>query len=734
MTYPLGHVDKEALKAGMGPLELATYRRLWRVSVRFLESAIERASATTRSNSSPRTYGGGFAALRHRAVDLPESDQEETEERPPRSQRDAPADAGRVATDLLMSRMFDERPDLLTQIRNGAPTVLIDVADPRTLDRVWHAWRDVLFDDGQNIDIAREGFKRNADTDVLHMTIRETPKGATIVENEKAALHGLSLALPFFGVSPHARSHLPDCLLKAATTHIEFPRFDAATIVRTIRIVTGKRCSEAVDAALVAGLTVADIIVAIRFDRTPKQCIDELRRIADLKKAKAGSRNLALSDLHGLGEVRTWARDTIADIRAWKQGLPWSAVSSGVALEGPSGCGKTTFASVFCAEAGLYMVPDANLAAWQRSGEGHLGHLLRAMAKSFEEARANAPACVFIDECDSIGRRDAMTHSHRDYSIQVVNALLAEIDGIRGREGIVIIGCSNDLSRCEPALLRPGRLDKIIRIGFPDVGELEKMFRVRLGNDLSDEDLKPLAEIAVGMVGADVERIVKDARRIARGETRPVTMRDLLRSVGSGEELDLGTRRRAAAHEAAHIVVDVLHFGPDGVYGVVTNMSNRAGSVVRNPPPPLEGTYAEYQRRLQILLAGRVGEHLLCGSISNGAGGVRGCDLDKATALAASMVASLGVAGGTPLLFRGSSEEARDLLSFREVRIAANAELQKADRAVRDLLAPRRKALEAVATTLFERGRIDGAAVGAILASSSSAVIPSDAPAATILP
>jgi hypothetical protein len=74
-------------------------------------------------------------------------------------------------------------------------------------------------------------------------------------------------------VSPHARSHLPDCLLKAATVHIEFPRFDVSTVVRTIRIVTGRQCGETVDDALVAGLTAADIIVAIRFDRTPKQCV-----------------------------------------------------------------------------------------------------------------------------------------------------------------------------------------------------------------------------------------------------------------------------------------------------------------------------------------------------------------------------------------------------------------------------------------------------------------------------
>jgi cell division protease FtsH len=266
--------------------------------------------------------------------------------------------------------------------------------------------------------------------------------------------------------------------------------------------------------------------------------------------------------------------------------------------------------------------------------------------------------------------------------------------------------------------LRAGRLEKIIRIGFPDVAELERMFRVRLRDDLSDDDLKPLAELAIGMVGADVERVVKDARRVARGRNRLLSMRDLLGAVGDGEELDDRMRRRVAVHEAAHIVAEVLLFGPDRVHAVLTSMRDRAGAVVRHPAPELEGTYEDYHRRLQVLLAGRVGEHILCGSMSHGAGGRRGSDLDKATSLAASMVGSLGLAGRTPLLFLGGTDETEALLSFREVRTAANAELSKADRAVRSLLARHPPALESVASTLYKRGRIDGTEVAAILASS----------------
>jgi len=717
-------------KAEMGPLELATYRRLLRLSARFRE----RGDSPEPTQRTAWKAGKGFAALRkHADVEIHFDFKEDVDAGPHRRKRDAPVDAGRVAVELQLSRYFDQRPELVAAIGEKAPTILIDVGDPRTLDRVSHAWREVLFGGRRVVDLLQEGLRKRDDMDVLGMTVRERPNAASLDTRERAALHALSLGLPIFCVSPLASAYVPTCLADAALARIEFPQFDAATIARTIRIVTGRRCGQIPD-EVIAGTTVAGLIVAIRFDRTPVQCIEELRRLATAKKAKAGARDLALSDLHGIGEARSWAESSIAEIRDWKAGrIPWSAASSAIALEGPPGCGKTTFAAVYCAEAGLHCVEDANLAAWQSSGDGHLGHLLRAMRKSFEEARANAPSCVFIDEIDSFASRGSLSHSYRDYSVQVVNALLAEIDGIKGREGVVVIGASNDLSRCDPALLRAGRLEKVVRIGIPDIEELERMFRVRLREDLGGEDLRPVAELAAGLVGADVERVVKDARRVSRREGRAMSLRDLVRAVSDGGELDHATRRRAAAHEASHIVADVLLFGPDGVYAVLAAMRNQAGAVVRHSLPEFEGTYVDFHRRLQVVLAGRAGEDMLCGSVSHGAGGRRGgSDLEKGSAIAASMVGSLGLAGRTPLLFLGGSDETKDLLSFAEVRAAANDELVKADCAVRSLLAQHRATLEAVAETLLERGRIDGATVAALVSTRTD--VSSDPQARTMHP
>ncbi|WP_404549468.1 AAA family ATPase [Bradyrhizobium diazoefficiens] len=326
--------------------------------------------------------------------------------------------------------------------------------------------------------------------------------------------------------------------------------------------------------------------------------------------------------------------------------MSWSsAISSGIALNGPAGCGKTTFAAVFCREAGLHMM-SASLAKWQGSGEGNLGHLLRSVRQDFEDARANVPSCVFIDEIDSIADRASISHAWRDYVVEVVNAVLAEIDGIKGREGVLVIGATNAISRCEPALLRSGRLEKIVNIGLPDSAELERMFRVRLRGDLQQEDLTAIVELAIGMVGADVERVVKDARRAARNDGgRPLALRDLRGALVTNDDRPLELRWRNCVHEAGHLVADVIHFGPDNVFANTARVGSRGGRLVRTTAPACAGTLEVYRRRLQVILAGRAAEELLLGAGSHGAGGARESDLDHATSLAAAMVGSLGVIG-----------------------------------------------------------------------------------------
>jgi cell division protease FtsH len=708
----------------MGSLAFATYRRLWRDAASFRHNLAATAAARKRkvAKSEAGTSAASGANAPRTEVNVPAlRDFTETARSTKDSNRDDrgrspalfPTSPARAAAALLFARIFDERAELLHSMRTAAPTILIDIADPQMLHQVEAAWQEVLFDDPRPLtDIATDSARYRTELDAAYLVVKEAPKTAHKDKHEKLALRALSLALPVIAISPMARTHLPDALNKAATARIDFPRLDTTVIARVIRIVTGKICREAIDDATVARTSLSDLVVAVRFDRTPAECLAELRRLATAKDSKRKARDLTLSDLHGLGEARAWAEAAISDIKAWKEGrIPWSEVPSGIALSGPPGCGKTTFAAVFCREAGLHMV-SATLAKWQSSGEGHLGHLLRAMRQDFEEARANAPSCVFIDEIDSFPDRAGITHAYRDYVVEVVNALLAEIDGIKGREGVMVVGASNDIGRCDPALLRAGRLEKMVSIGLPDLAELERMFRVRLRDDLEHEDLSSIVELAMGMVGAEVERVVKDARRTARQDGgRAIALRDLRNALAPEDVRPIEQRWRTCVHEAAHVVIDVIHFGPEGVFATTARVGSRGGMSVRTGADWLVGTPDAYRRHLQVILAGRSGEELLLASVSDGAAS----DLVQATSLASAMAGSFGLIGSKHLTYFGPSRDTAALLAFAEVRKEVARELTDASAAVRRLLETNRAALETVAQQLLDRGRVSGEEVAEAL-------------------
>jgi cell division protease FtsH len=180
----------------------------------------------------------------------------------------------------------------------------------------------------------------------------------------------------------------------------------------------------------------------------------------------------------------------------------------------------------------------------------------------------------------------------------VVNALLEQVDGISsGREGIILIGASNDLGRCDPALLRAGRFNHIVKVSLPHPGELEKMLRVRLGSDLRDEDLRAVSELAIGMTGADIEKVVNDAKRVARQANRNLTISDLRQALVEEDNRPAELQFRSCVHEASHIIVDVIHNGPEDIFATAAVVGGHAGASVRTKLAPRAGTCDDYPIR-----------------------------------------------------------------------------------------------------------------------------------------
>lgn len=627
---------------------------------------------------------------------------------------DCPA-ADRVAIGLAFARHLDGRPELRHGFQQGAPVVAVEVPDRGYAKALSEIWPYVVFGPEGNVE-ARARFAQT-----FEMSSFAERQAAEILESIQQANPVLVVA--------DSQDKLPAILDAAATARINLCEISPEIVDLTVRAVTGRKwrvkASEAQAAASSSLLS-----VSVRFDRTASESLERLSRPISLRESaefetSAGVSSLTLDDLHGLKEATEWAKSSLDELAAWRADrAPFDRMLHSAVLVGPSGCGKTVFAVAYANASKLPVFINASFSKWQSSGEAHLGHCLRAMRRDFAAAKV-AGGVIFIDELDSFTPREGTdsygSRSHHDtYNRQVVNALLEEVDSAAGRDGVVLLGACNELA-VDKALLRPGRFTRVIRIGLPDASELLAMFRMRLGNDLELENLEPVIRAASGMTGADVELAVGDARRQARRQGRDLRIGDLVRTIaGEPSSIDPQVLKRIAFHEAGHILLEVVFDGPDNLIAV---LSHNGGRVTRNPRRETAGTYDDYSRALQVLLAGRCAEVMEFSSASHGSGGAPTSDIAVATKLAAGMVGSFGLAGPSKLLFHARGGETAGVLASDKLRRAALHELEKAEAVATSELKKRRPALEKVAEVLLREGTIDGQQVQRILETEVAALL-----------
>ena len=350
-----------------------------------------------------------------------------------------------------------------------------------------------------------------------------------------------------------------------------------------------------------------------------------------------------LSEMTGFGEAGAWGVQAAADIRAYAEGrLAWSEVDRGVLVSGPPGSGKTTFARALALECG----PSVDFAVttytdWSAAGGSVGDSMSKGLTKLFEAWRARAakkPLILFIDEIDTMGRRGGNDHNESWYTA-IINSWLAFLDGAVPRNGIVVVAATNYPERVDPALLRPGRLDRQVELPMPGIDALAGIIRHHLGPEavIDDADLARAAKMCRGMSPADVEQTCREARRSARlthgrragpGDLCAVlSARRLaaLQKPGAAEH-----DRRVAIHEAAHAVA-ALEVG--GLAYV--DLDQQHTMTVHRTLDTRGGIEA----RLTMLLAGMAAERVLLGSHTCG----NAVDLLQATQLAASAHASWGM-------------------------------------------------------------------------------------------
>ena len=462
-------------------------------------------------------------------------------------------------------------------------------------------------------------------------------------------------------------------------------------------------------------------------------CADFIRRLGMVVERQAAvsprtvTRTAAtLDDLPGLGEVGQWGRRIAADLMACSRGqLAWSEMERGMVLEGPPGTGKSSLARALAGSAGVPLI-TASLAQWQGHREGHLGHLLSAMHATFAQARKAAPCIVLVDEIDSFPTRSAVAHSYRDYVVEVVNAFLEQLDGAVERQGVFVIGTCNDASRLDPALLRSGRLERVMRLERPSVGGMEDILRVHLHDALRDEDLRQLAATAVARhaVGADAECWCRGARRRARVAGRPMVLSDLAEEVGPSPPLwPAEALRRTAVHEAGH-ALSFVRLGAGVLQRVMVDHTTGAGSVTTADGQELFrgmsfATLEVILTRLGAALAGRAAEEIILGAPSGGAGGSCHSDLARATRAACQVIASSGLDDhpDAPVFMGAADDQKRldQLLLLPDFRQRVAGIVRQAYSDALSLMRDHRAAVERIADALVERGTLSGPEVETLL-------------------
>ena len=324
-------------------------------------------------------------------------------------------------------------------------------------------------------------------------------------------------------------------------------------------------------------------------------------------------------------------------------------IPKGVLLVGPPGTGKTLLAKAVAGEAGVQFLSISG----SDFVELYVGVGASRVRDLFAEAKKVAPAVVFIDEIDAVGRqRGAGLGGGHDEREQTLNQLLVEMDGFAANEGVVVLAATNRRDILDPALLRPGRFDRQVYVGYPDIKGREEILDIYVRNKplAEDVDLRKVARATHGFTGADLENLVNEAAlNAAREDRKFINEQDLEGSVIkviAGPEkrsrvVPEKERRLTAYHEAGHAVVIFALKTQDPVHQITIIPRGQAGGMTINLPQEDTSFYAKttLTERIAVFLGGRVAEKLFLGDISTGAGN----DIQRATALARQMVTVYGM-------------------------------------------------------------------------------------------
>lgn len=433
-----------------------------------------------------------------------------------------------------------------------------------------------------------------------------------------------------------------------------------------------------------------------------------------------GAKRTTFEDVAGIDEVEGELNDVVDFLKNPQEYRKMGArMPGGVLLAGPPGTGKTLLARAVAGEAG---VPFFSASASEFI-EMIVGVGASRVRELFAEARKVAPAIVFIDEIDTIGRArgGGSGMGGHDEREQTLNQILTEMDGFSGSEGVVVLAATNRADVLDPALTRPGRFDRIVQVSPPDRGGREAILKIHTRQIPLSEDvsLGQVARTTPGMTGADLANLANEAALLAvkrkKSEVNQADLSDALEKVQLGAERPLvmpeKERRRTAYHESGHALLGMLQPGADPVRKVTIVPRGRALGVTLSTPEADKYAYTEDYLRGRIIgaLGGMAAEQLVYGVVTTGSES----DLEQVTSLARGMVGRWGMSErvGRLTAIPGDAQQAYGLS-------AAPATLDVVDHEMRrivdecyieaqQLLREHREKLDALASALLQNETLD---------------------------
>ena len=450
-------------------------------------------------------------------------------------------------------------------------------------------------------------------------------------------------------------------------------------------------------------------------DRMAKFGSAQIRTLNDQDK------KVTFDDVAGADEEKAELQEIVEFLKDPKKYIDLGArIPKGVLLVGPPGTGKTLLAKAVAGEAGVGFLSISG----SDFVELYVGVGASRVRDLFEQAKKQSPAIVFIDEIDAVGRqRGTGLGGGHDEREQTLNQLLVEMDGFAANEGVVVLAATNRADVLDPALLRPGRFDRQIYVGLPDIKGREEILKVHAkGKPLAEDvDLSRLARGTAGFTGADLENLINEGALLAaRKNQHFITMQDLkdaeIKVIAGPEKksrvIPEHERELTAYHEAGHAVVMHTLPGQDPVSQITIVPRGQAGGMTVSLPEEDRSYLSKHYMEDQIvgLLGGRVAEKLCLGDISTGASN----DIQRATAIARKMVTVYGMSErlGTVSFDSGHDEVfiGRTMGHSRGYSEAVAAQIDEEVRAIVDgaysrcqeILTAQRDKLDAVAHYLLE--------------------------------